>query len=62
MLVKSKRTFFRCYKCEAIVKIPEDFQGNSYSILNQHYIDHHQIDLDGKTSNLNCECERCRID
>lgn len=35
----------KCYRCDAFVKIPDDYVGNPYTLLEVHYMIEHSIDL-----------------
>ncbi len=40
-----------CYECNSYIRVPEDFVGNVYTLLEIHYFSEHGIDL--KTVNWN---------
>lgn len=48
---KKKPKELKCYQCNAFIKVPDDYIGNPYHILEVHYMVVHQIDL--RTVNWN---------
>jgi len=42
---KQKKKMYKCFRCGAIVPVPEDYIGNSYVLIEMHYLKEHGMDL-----------------
>jgi len=40
-----KRRDLKCFRCNTFIKIPTDYIGNPYTLLEVHYMLEHSIDL-----------------
>jgi len=42
---KTKIKHFKCFRCNKLIHIPEDYKGNPYHLLEVHYAKEHDINL-----------------
>jgi hypothetical protein len=42
---KQNQKHFKCYRCSSLIHVPQDYKGNPYILLQDHYMIQHNIDL-----------------